>query len=40
MREYIEHYFDTGFLSPSINFALFCMAFVLAALGFVAGALI
>lgn len=40
MREYIERYFDTDFLSPSINFALFCAAYVLAALGFVAGVLI
>jgi hypothetical protein len=29
MRDYIDEYFDTGALSPSINFALFCIAFIL-----------
>lgn len=29
MRDYIDEYFETGALSPSINFALFCIAFIL-----------
>lgn len=37
MKDYINVYFDTGFLSPNINFALFCAAFVLAVLGFIFG---
>lgn len=30
MRDYIDEYFETGALSPSINFCLFCIAFILA----------
>lgn len=40
LKRYIDTYFDTGFLTPETNFAVACAAFVLAALGFVAGALI
>lgn len=29
MRDYIDEYFETGALTPSINFALFCASFVL-----------
>lgn len=29
MRDYINEYFETGALTPSINFALFCASFVL-----------
>lgn len=29
MRDYINDNFDTGGLTPAINFALFCASFVL-----------
>lgn len=29
LRDYIDEYFETGALSPSVNFALFCIAFIL-----------
>lgn len=35
MSDYINEYFDTGFLSPHINFALFCASFVLAVTTFI-----
>lgn len=35
MNDYINDNFDTGFLSPRINFALFCASFVVAALAFI-----
>lgn len=38
MNNYISDNFDTGFLSPRINFALFCASFILAVLGFICGA--
>lgn len=38
IKRYINENYDTGFLSPRINFALFCAAYVLAALGFIFGA--
>ena len=38
LKRYINETYDTGFLNPSINFALFCAAYVLAALGFIFGA--
>lgn len=37
MNDYIKDNFDTGFLSPRINFALFCAAFVLAMSGLIFG---
>lgn len=30
MRDYIDKYFETGALTPAINFALFCASFILA----------
>lgn len=39
MNDYINDNFDTGFLSPRINFALFCASFFLAAFGLVMGVL-
>lgn len=30
MMDYINEYFDTGALSPAVNFALFCISFILA----------
>lgn len=30
MNDYIKENFDTGFLSPQINFALFCLSFIIA----------
>jgi hypothetical protein len=38
MRRLIEENYDTGCLTPEINFALACAAYVLAALGFIFGA--
>lgn len=38
MKKYIDTYFDTGFLTPEINFALAIAAYALAALGFIFGA--
>lgn len=38
MKNYINAYFDTGFLSPYLNFALFCASFILAVLGIIWGA--
>lgn len=38
LKRYIQENYDTGFLSPGINFALFCAAFALAVLGFIFGA--
>lgn len=38
MRRFIEENYDTGFLTPGINFALACAAYLLAALGFIFGA--
>lgn len=38
MNGYINDNFDTGFLSPRINFSLFCAAFVLAMFGLIFGA--
>lgn len=38
MRDYINAYFDTGFLTPEINFTLAIAAYILAALGFIFGA--
>lgn len=29
MKDYIEEYFETGALNPYINFALFCLSFIL-----------
>lgn len=29
MMDYINEYFDTGALSPAVNFALFCISFIL-----------
>lgn len=29
MRDYIDEYFETGALTPCINFALFCASFIL-----------
>lgn len=40
MRRYIQDNFDTGFLSPYLNFALFCASFVLAIFGFIFGAVL
>lgn len=39
MCKYIQDNFDTGFLSPYFNFALFCASFVLAIFGFIIGGL-
>lgn len=39
MTNYIKDNFDTGFLSPYLNFALFCASFVLAIVGFIVGGL-
>jgi hypothetical protein len=39
MTKYIKDNFDTGFLSPYVNFALFCASFVLAIVGFIFGGL-
>lgn len=33
MNEYIKDNFDTGFLNPRINFALFCTAIALGIFG-------
>lgn len=33
MTEYVNAYFDTGFLSPRINFAIFCLTAALAIAG-------
>lgn len=30
MNRYIRDNFDTGFLSPQINFTLFCLSFIVA----------
>lgn len=38
MNDYISDNFDTGFLSPYINFALFCASFILAVFGLILGA--
>jgi hypothetical protein len=38
LKRYIKETYDTGFLTPEINFALACAAYVLAALGFIFGA--
>ena len=38
MNDYVNDNFDTGFLSPRINFALFCASFILAIFGFIWGA--
>ena len=38
MNSYIQDNFDTGFLGPRINFALFCASFVLAVFGLIVGA--
>lgn len=35
MYSYIKENFDTGFLNPRINFTLFCLSFILAALAIV-----
>lgn len=35
MNDYISDNFDTGFLSPRINFALFCASFGIATLAFI-----
>ena len=35
MNDYIKDNFDTGFLNPQINFALFCLSFIIAALAIV-----
>lgn len=35
MTNYIKDNFDTGFLSPYFNFALFCASFVLAIVGLI-----
>lgn len=35
MNNYINEYFDTGFLTPRINFILFCGALTLAAVGII-----
>jgi len=35
MNSYIKENFDTGFLNPQINFALFCLSFIFAAFAFV-----
>lgn len=36
MRRYIQDNFDTGFLSPYLNFALFCASFIIAVLAIIA----
>lgn len=33
-------FFDTNFLTPGVNFALFVSAFALALIGFIAGSLL
>ena len=38
MNDYIRDNFDTGFLSPHLNFALFCASLVLAVFGLIFGA--
>lgn len=38
MENRINAYFDTGFLSPYLNFALFCASFILAVFGLILGA--
>lgn len=38
LKRYIKETYDTGFLTPEINFALACAAYLLAALGFIFGA--
>lgn len=38
MKNYISAYFDTGLLSPYLNFALFCASFILAVFGLTLGA--
>lgn len=38
LKRYIDENYDTGFLTPRINFAIACAAYVLAALGFIFGA--
>jgi hypothetical protein len=38
MNSYIKENFDTGFLTPGINFAIFCASFALGALGIIFGA--
>lgn len=35
MNNYINEYFDTGFLTPRINFILFCGTLALAAVGII-----
>lgn len=36
MNDYIKDNFDTGFLSPYLNFALFCASFIIAVLAIIA----
>lgn len=36
MNDYIKDNFDTGFLSPYLNFTLFCASFIIAVLAIVA----
>lgn len=38
IKRYINENYDTGFLTPEVNFALAIAAYVLAALGFIFGA--
>lgn len=38
LKRYINENYDTGFLTPEINFALAIAAYALAALGFIFGA--
>ena len=38
LKRYIKENYDTGFLTPEINFAIACAAYLLAALGFIFGA--
>ncbi len=35
MNDYINGNFDTGFLSPCINFALFCASFAVGIFGLI-----
>lgn len=37
MNDYINDNFDTGFLSPYLNFVLFCASFALGIFGLIFG---